>query len=160
MAKVTRNFLFAGFLILGLIPPILCIIFPPTLGLLEKTDKNGLNTTLNNWYNTREHPSVDLPEKVIASLQKENLKNDELFDSLFITNWQPLKELLNIQLKQKNNETASAGLYAAKGTHIHTAFFSNSNFNIPLNKKMLVNDYYLLLNVSGKTHSKKITITK
>lgn len=160
MAKVTRNFLFAGFLILGLVPTILCILFPPTLGLLEKSNDTGFNITLNNWFNTREHPSVDLPQKVIASLQNDTVNSKEVFDNLFSTNFQPQKKRLSIQLKEENIKTASASLYNMNGKHAQTAFFSDANFNIPLNKNIVINDYYLLLNVNGKSYSKKITITK
>jgi len=160
MAKITRNFLFIGFLILGLVPTILCIIFPPTLGLLEKTNENGLNTILNNWFNTREHPSVELSEKVITSMQNNALNNNDAFDNLFSINLKPQNKMLNIQLKQENIKTASASLYNLKGKHINTTFFSSSNFNIPLDEKIVSNDYYMLLNIEGKTYSKKITITK
>jgi len=88
MAKITRNFLFIGFLLLGLVPTILCIVFPPTYGLVEQESNSGLNVTLNNWYKTREHPTIEMPKKIVASLQRNKLKSDQLFDSHFITTLQ------------------------------------------------------------------------
>jgi len=159
MAKVTRNFLFAGFLILGLIPTIICILFPPTLGLLEKQTENGFNVTLNNWYNTREHPSIEIPENILASLQNKNEAVDQLFDSHFSTSIKFQTKVLNIQLKKENKATCIASLYSLKGVHTNTTYFSNSNFDILL-ENVAANDYYLLLNVDEKTYSKKITLTE
>lgn len=159
MTRTTRNFLFAGFLILGLIPTIICILFPPTLGLIEKTTESRLNVTLNNWFNTREHPSIEMPENVITSI-KNNTKNlKQVFDSQFSISLQPQINVLNIKLKQNNKNIATASLYNMNGTHVHTTYFSNSNFDILL-ENVAANDYYMLLNVEGKTYSKKITITK
>jgi len=159
MAKITRNFLFAGFLILGLVPTVICILFPPKLGLIEKPTKSGLNVTLNNWYNTREHPSIEMSEAVLASLENENTLGTQLFDSHFSIKFQSQKKILNIQLKKENKTTVSASLYNMKGEHTNTTYFSNSKFDIPL-KNIFSNYYYLLLNVEGNTYSKKITIKK
>lgn len=159
MAKVTRNFLFAGFLILGLIPTIICILFPPTLGLIEKPVENGINVTLNNWFNTREHPSIEMPQNVITSIKNDTKNLKQLFDNQFSINLQPQKKILNIELKQNNKKLAAASFYHLNGTHAHTTLFSNSNFNILL-ENIAANDYYMLLNFEGNTYSKMITITK
>jgi|GEM_PF-2708591 len=159
MAKITRNFLFIGFLLLGLVPTILCIVFPPTYGLVEQESNNGLNVTLNNWYKTREHPTIEMPKKIVASLQRNKLKSDQLFDSHFITTLQSKNKALNIKLKQENKLTANGSLYNMQGQHLQTTIFSNSNFNISLNN-IGSNYYYLIINVEGNTYSKKIKITK
>lgn len=157
MAKVSRNFLFIGFLILGLVPTIVCILYPPTYGIVEAKSQNGNNVSINNWYNTRKHPSIKMSEKVIELLQNTSSENDQLFDSYFTTNLQSKNKVLNIQLTKENKATASASLYNMKGDHIHTTYFANSNFDIPL-KNIAANKYYLLLNLNDKTFSKKITI--
>lgn len=159
MAKVTRNFLFAGFLILGLIPTIICILFPPILGIVEKAPKNGLNVSLNNWYNTREHPSIEMPSNIMASLQKNESNSNQLFESQFSLNFQSQNKVLNIQPTQKSKQISIASFYNIKGEHINTTYFTNSNYDILL-ENVAANDYYLLLNADGNTFSKKITVIK
>jgi len=159
MAKVTRNFLFVGFLILGLVPTILCILYPPTYGIIEEKSQNGNNVSINNWYNTRKHPSIEMSEKVLQLLQNNNVQNDKLFDSHFKSSLQSENKVLNIQLEKENKATASGSLYNMEGAHVHTTYFSNSNFDIPLNN-IAANNYYLLINVNEKTFSKKININK
>jgi len=47
------------FLVVGLVPTIICIVYPPQLAIIEKKTVNGVNVSLNNWYKTRDYPGAD-----------------------------------------------------------------------------------------------------
>ena len=60
------------FLVVGLVPTIICILFPPQLAIIEKATPRGVHVGLNNWYTTRDYPSTDLPKRLLQKITEQN----------------------------------------------------------------------------------------
>jgi len=137
------------FLIVGLVPTIICILYPPQLAIIEKAAPEGVHVGLNNWYTTRDYPSSDIPERLLQKVKSKNTFTNE------------------VQIQQDNQtliiQTTNAQqvkllqLYNLAGTHKQTTYLPNQQNRIDI-QNLNSGEYLILIEANGTVYLKEITI--
>jgi len=143
--------LMVTFLIVGLVPTIICIIYPPQFAIIEKQTTNGVNVGLNNWYKTRDYPSVDLPEKLVQKLENQ----DFLPKNINITQDGNKKAIL-LQ-KETSKIIKSLQFYGIDGRHKQTTYLVNNENQIDISN-LNGGNYLILLDIDGTVFLKKLLL--
>jgi len=137
------------FLIVGLVPTIICILYPPQLAIIEKATDPNVHVGLNNWYATRDFPSVDLPERLLQKVKNKNT---------FPNNIQLEQDKRTLIIKSDEPKTVQlVQVYNLMGIHQQTTYLLNNENQIDINK-LNKGNYLILLDVEETIYLKEISI--
>jgi len=145
-----------GFLSLGLVPTIICILFPPQLAIIENKNTDGINVSLNNWYKTRDYPSVDLPSRLVEKIEKQITVKNNWPESIVIEQ-NPESQTINILTGKVSKVINTVQFYEPGGVHKQTNFNAGDHKNISI-EKLNAGNYFILLEINGTVYVKKILI--
>jgi len=137
------------FLIVGLVPTIICILYPPQLAIIEKEAAPNVHVGLNNWYATRDYPSADIPERLL-----QKVKNQHTFpDNIHIE-----QDKRTLAIKYNELKTVKlVQIYNLMGIHRQTTYLLNNENRIDINK-LNKGNYLILLDVEEIIYLKEIDI--
>lgn len=137
------------FLVVGLVPTIICILFPPQLAIIEKETAPDVHVGLNNWYATRDYPSADLPEKLLEKMKNQNTFPNDIH---------LVKDEHTLVIETNKPKTVKlVQVYNLKGIHQQTTYLLNNENKIDMSK-LKKGNYLILLDVDGIIYLKEINI--
>lgn len=145
-----------GFLSLGLVPTVICILFPPQLAIIENKNTAGINVSLNNWYKTRDYPGIDLPSRLVEKIEKQITAKNNWPESIEIEQ-NPESRTISILRGKDNGLINTVQFYEPGGVHKQTNFNVEDHKNIDI-EKLNAGNYFILLEINGTVYVKKILI--
>ncbi len=137
------------FLVVGLVPTIICILYPPQLAIIEKEAPQGVHVGLNNWYTTRDFPSANLPDRLLQKITSQN----QLSNPVNVR-----QEEQSLIIEPANSETVQVvQLYTLTGKHQQTTYLLNREKMVNIDK-LNNGNYLMLLDVEGTVYLSKFYI--